>query len=176
MNIRNSAISFILVSTIITGCSQKKLDTHPAKFMKFEEEVTRIMEDAPCAWTHGKADPQSIVQYDFGCHGGEWGSVSLYLNKKKNAPDYVQNMRILWKEKEPGYAIGADEAVVAEDFMEFIARSYSTDFELLRTIFMGTKETNFSTTNLHFDYTYTQSKIYGLHRLEIIQTGSVSDN
>jgi len=165
---KKPVLVFLFVAAL-SGCSEIYFDVKPAKFMEFEQEVSRIMEEAPCEWTHGKADPQSVIQYDFGCHGGKWGNVSLYVDRKKNADESVRSMRLLWKEKEPEYYIGDNDKQIAEEFIAFLSRAYAPDFKLLKTVFMGTKQSNFSTSHLNFDYTYTQSKMYGLHRLEIVQ-------
>jgi hypothetical protein len=163
----------LLVSLVVTGCSNRYAGFKPPKFISFEEEIVRIMEELPCVWTHGKADSQSVEQYDFGCHAGEWGSVSLYLDRKNDAPESVQRVRLLWKEKNPKYAIGANEEEVAREFVEFVARNYAPQLELVRTVFFDTKHDNFNTTQLHFDYSYVKSTMYGLHRLEITEKKSL---
>lgn len=168
-----TVVTTLFAAIALTACSQKHYEMPPVHFMGFEEEAKRIAESAPCEWIHGAADPQSVTQFDFGCHGGKWGTVSLYLDRKEEADDSVSRIRLLWKEKEPEYALQDNERSIAEEFVLFIARAYAPDYDLLRSVFMGTQQRKFSTTRLDFDYTYTQSEVYGLHRLEITENNPV---
>ncbi len=168
-----SITTILFISLVLAGCSFKQ---KPAVgFLKFVDEAQRIANDAPCDLVHGASDAQSVVEYDFGCQGGVWNSVNLYLDDNKYKPDEVGSLRLLWKEKTPQYSIGANEKEVAEEFLRFIATTYLVDYKILKSTFMGTTPNNFSTKSLNFNYTYIPSKIYNLHRLEIKTSNSTTD-
>jgi hypothetical protein len=92
-------------------------------YSPFAEETQDLVKSLPCEWTHGQAAPLEGETYDFGCHGGRWGSVSLLVDAADHAPDYIERVRLIWRSWD-----NADPRVSDADVASFFVREITSRF------------------------------------------------
>lgn len=161
---------FVLFScaVLFTACATHNgyRVNNPATF--FVQERDLVIHELPCQWLHGKSSPHQRQQYDFGCHGGMWGSVSLFLDVFPQEPEQVQRIRLLWREWNPGYRPDSEKNTAAlflkhvvERFTPAVAAHEVWDAFWQRQAVAG------KTGNHHIRYDWRMTPTHRLHRLEI---------
>lgn len=146
---RQTSFRMLIIATgfALAGCTAaSKQPAAPTTaigfYSPFAEETQDLVRSLPCEWTHGTAAPLDGETYDFGCHGGRWGSVSLLVDAAEHAPNYIQRVRLIWRswdEADPRLS-DADiaNAFVRELTSRFVAPQLAPEIE--QTFMMGKKK------------------------------------
>ena len=140
----------------------------PIIYTHFNVEKQELMDSLPCEWSHGRSGVWDTSYYDFGCHGGKWGGVSLFLDEHPTDKNYIHRIRLLWKEWDQGNHYMNEEAVADKFLTEVVNRFVPAPIANdVKRLFYSNKDSTITMDGAEIIYTLTPHKTYDLHRLEI---------
>lgn len=100
------------------------VSSKPIAFTTFQMEEQAVEQVLPCKWISkdGRLGPSyGNVRYDFLCKGGDFATVSLYLDKADTAGNGVAKVRLLYRDWPVNTNPNAGEALVAQQFLQHVA-------------------------------------------------------
>lgn len=137
-------------------------------YAPFSVEKEELMRSLPCTWVHNKSAPTDTTQYDFGCHAGTWGTVSLYLNEARHDPGYISAVRLIWREWQAGNPYSSDKPVAQKFLKEVTERFTSPQLATqLAEDFFGQADQTYDAGPFLVTYTFTTGQHQNTHRLSI---------
>lgn len=173
MNCRLGA-SVVVVAILGTVAAWAAEPFVPFTTMAAERKV--ILQKIPCAWkSEPSQDEQGRKAYSFGCHGGTWGTASLYLDAPAERSDVIARVRVLWREWDAN-ARPIDErtwaeALVKHALTQFVPAEISTS---VFDAFWGQNDKSWKRGDVEVLYNFSRSSTeqYFLHKLEIVGRAS----
>lgn len=143
-------------------------------FTTFQQEQMAITQSLPCKWISkdGRLGPSyGNARYDFLCKGGNFATVSLYLDKTSG--DGVGKVRLLYRDWQPNANPNAGEAAIAQQFLQhvagrFVPASISGD---VMDGFWGNRARSWSQGGVSVKFDIDKGEQFNVRRMEISTSG-----
>lgn len=94
-------------------------------FTTYQKEMQAAMQDLPCKWVSmdGRVGPSyGSGRYDFLCKGGDWATVSLFIDKASGGG--VGRVRLMYREWKDNVHPNAGEAFIAQQFLQHVMNRF----------------------------------------------------
>lgn len=143
-------------------------------YAPFDIEVAEFSRSLPCKWTHGASHPLEGQNYNYGCHGGNWGSVSLLVATAPNQPEYIDNVRLIWRNWSNETDPRITDADTAQRFVNAVASHFIAPAEVVEVTdkFMRGEKMGWRSGNMQLTISTHQIGGETIHRLEIATRGA----
>lgn len=145
-------------------------------FTTFQQEEQAVANSLPCKWISrdGRLGPSyGNVRYDFLCKGGDFATVSLYLDKADTGGGGVAKARLLYRDWPVNSNPNAGEAVVAQQFLQHVAGRFvpaSVAGEVMDA-FWGMKARTWKMNGVEISFNVDKGPQFNVRRLEVQGTG-----
>lgn len=150
-------------------------------FTTYQLEQQAVVDGLPCKWISmdGRLGPSyGNSHYDFLCKGGQWATISLYLDRANGFDHGVGKVRLYYREWRDNVHPSAGEAFEAQKFLEYVVNRFvpaSAGAQVLQA-FWGDSKRSWKGTDVSVDYTLEEGKSYDVHKLEIAGQGTALMN
>ena len=151
-----------LGTTILAGASLligQVAVADPITYTSYSQTMQRVQRELPCKWmsTHPVRNANKGY-YDFLCKGGNWGTVTLMLDKR-NA-DELDSVKLIWRNWDPAVHPAGGEAETAAMFVNMmlhhlVPQKISAD---VNQAFWGAREKRWRTKLVDIRYTHKPMK------------------
>ncbi|TKW61435.1 MAG: hypothetical protein DI628_02100 [Blastochloris viridis] len=143
-------------------------------FTTFQQEVNAITQSLPCKWIskEGRLGPSyGNARYDFLCKGGDFATVSLYLDKSSGSAQGVASVRLIYRDWVSSANPNAGEAMIAEQFLRHVTGRFipADQAPAVSDIFWTTKPRKWREGGLEIAYEYDQPRgaAFALRKLTV---------
>ena len=146
-------------------------------FTTFQQEELAVTQNLPCKWISkdGRLGPSyGGGRYDFLCKGGDFATVSLYLDKADSAGSGVAKARLLYRDWPVNANPNAGEALVAQQFLQHVAGRFvpaSMAGEVMDA-FWGKASRKWSQNGVLISFVLEKGPQFNVRKLEIAGTGA----
>lgn len=146
-------------------------------FTTFQQEELAVTQTLPCKWISkdGRLGPSyGGGRYDFLCKGGDFATVSLYLDKADSAGSAVAKARLLYRDWPVNSNPNAGEALVAQQFLAHVAGRFvpaSLAGEVMDA-FWGKSAKKWSYNGVNIAFVIDKGPQFNVRRLEVQGTGA----
>ncbi len=147
---------------------------HMLAFTTFQQEVNAITQTLPCKWIskEGRLGPSyGNARYDFLCKGGDFATVSMYLDKSGGNAEGVASVRLIYRDWVSSANPNAGEAMIAEQFLRHITGRFvpAAQAPAVADVFWTTKPRKWREGGLEIAYEYEQARgaAYALRKLTV---------
>lgn len=148
--------------------------TQAMPFTTYQQEINAAMQALSCKWISmdGRVGPSyGGGRYDFLCKGGDWATVSLYIDKGNGGG--VGKVRLLFREWKDQMNPNAGEAFVAQKYLQHAVYRFvpaARAGEVMESFWRSDART-WEEGGVRIKYTLEQEPQYAVHRLEIAGDG-----
>jgi|GEM_PF-6121369 len=146
-------------------------------FTTYTDARKQVLAALPCKWVSidGHVGPSyGGKHYDFICKGGDWGTISLFLDKSGGYGDGLGGVRLLYRAWKSQVNPNAGEAFIAEKFLQHVAGHFipaSIAGEAMEA-FWGTRSGHWSANDTDVSFSVEDGPQFVIHKLEIKGTAS----
>lgn len=150
-------------------------------FTTYQLEQQAIVDALPCKWISmdGRLGPSyGNTGYDFLCKGGQWATVSLYLDRANGFDHGVGGVRLYYREWRDDVHPSAGEAFEAQKFLEYAVNRFvpaSAGAQVLEAFWGGNKR-SWGGKDVRVTYELEEGDSYDVHKLEIVGQGNALVN
>ena len=149
----------------------------PLTYTNFAHTSQQITEGLPCKWVSTQNRWSDRQKYDLLCTGGDWGTVTVMVDKASKHADQVGRIRLLWRNWDPKVHPAWGESQTAAIFLNFILNNFVPKrfvHEIQHAFWQQSREV-WRGRYASMYYNYEQKNGYGLHKLEITGRGTVPE-
>lgn len=143
-------------------------------FTTFQQEVAAVTQSLPCKWIskEGRLGPSyGNARYDFLCKGGDFATISLYLDKSKGDAQGVASVRLIYRDWVASANPNAGEAALAEQFLRHVTGRFVPAHRApaVADVFWGTQPRSWREGGLEIAYEYEQKEglAFALRKLTV---------
>ena len=146
----------------------------PISYTNFDQAQQLAMRDINCKWVSTGRQYTERQKYDFLCTVGNWGTVTLMLDRVKPNSEELGRVRLIWRAWDPRVHPAAGEAQVAGQVLDYIIHNFipQKHANSVRTAFWGAREREWSGKYVNIGFTRELREGYAIHKLDIIGTGA----
>ncbi|PZP39288.1 MAG: hypothetical protein DI585_04560 [Pseudomonas fluorescens] len=142
-------------------------------FTNFQREEQAITQNLPCKWISkdGRLGPSyGNARYDFLCKGGDFATISLYLDKSQQSG--VGKVRLLYRDWPANTNPNAGEAETAMKFLQHVVGRFvpASIAGGVSDAFWSQKSQTFSQPGIDIKFTLEKGSKFNVRRLEITGT------
>lgn len=146
-------------------------------FTTFQQEELALTASVPCKWISkdGRLGPSyGGGRYDFLCKGGDFATVSLYLDKAVSPADGVGKARLLYRDWPVNTNPNAGEAVVAQGFLAHVTGRFvpAAIAGEVMDAFWANKSRKWTQNGVTISFEVDKGPQFSVRRLEIAGTGA----
>ncbi len=147
-------------------------------YTTYAQEELAITRSLPCKWISkdGRLGPSyGSGRYDFLCKGGQFATLTLYLDKAGSASQGVGSVRLIYRDWPPNTHPNAAEAQVAQQFLEHVAGRFVPQGLAADVVgaFWTTTPRSWRQPGLNIAYDYVKpkgSQGFALRKLTVVPT------